>query len=69
MALVYEFLPSGNLDQWLHQHTMEEDGEHKSLELMARLHNSIDVAASLDYLHQHKPTPIVHSDLKPSNVL
>ena len=48
---------------------MEEDGEQKSLELIARLHIAIDVAASLDYLHQHKPTPIVHYDLKPSNVL
>ena len=69
MALVYEFLPSGNLDQWLHQQTMEEDGEQKSLELIARLYIAIDVASSLDYLHQHTPVPIVHCDLKPSNVL
>ena len=68
-ALVFEFLPNGNLDQWVHQHTMKEDGEQKSLELIARLHIAIDVAASLDYLHQHKPAPIVHCDLKPSNVL
>jgi serine/threonine protein kinase len=68
-ALVYEFLPNGNLDQWLHQCTMEEDVEQKSLELIARLHIAIDVAALLDYLHQHKPAPIVHCDLKPSNVL
>jgi serine/threonine protein kinase len=48
---------------------MEEDGEQKSLELITRVHIAIDVAASLDYLHQYKPTPIVHCDLKPSNVL
>jgi hypothetical protein len=68
-ALIYEFLPNGNLDQWVHQHIMEEYGEQKSLELIARLHIAIDVASSLDYLHQHTPVPIVHCDLKPSNVL
>jgi hypothetical protein len=40
-ALIYEFLPNGNLDQWLHQHAMEEDGEQKSLELIARLHSQL----------------------------
>lgn len=67
-ALVYEFLPNGNLDQWLHKHIIE-NGEPKALDLTARLNVAIDVASSLDYLHQHKPTPIVHCDLKPSNVL
>ncbi|TVU33046.1 hypothetical protein EJB05_24827, partial [Eragrostis curvula] len=67
-ALVYEFLPNGNLDQWLNQHIME-DGEQKALDLIARLHIAIDVASSLDYLHQYKPVPIIHCDLKPSNVL
>jgi len=67
-ALVYEFIPNGNLDQRLHQHIME-DGEQKALYLIERLHIAIDVASSLDYLHQHKPTPIIHCDLKPSNVL
>jgi serine/threonine protein kinase len=67
-ALVYEFLPNGNLDQWLYKHIIE-DGEQKTLDLTARLNVGIDVASSLDYLHQHKPTPIIHCDLKPSNVL
>ncbi|KAJ1278517.1 hypothetical protein BS78_04G085600 [Paspalum vaginatum] len=67
-ALVYEFLSNGNLDQWLHQHTTE-DGEEKALDIIARLCVAIDVASSLDYLHQHKPMPIIHCDLKPSNVL
>ncbi|CAL5023167.1 unnamed protein product [Urochloa decumbens] len=67
-ALVYEFLPNGNLDQWLHNNFLE-DGIHKTLDISARLQITIDVAYSLEYLHQHKPLPIIHCDLKPSNVL
>ncbi|XP_039829942.1 probable LRR receptor-like serine/threonine-protein kinase At3g47570 isoform X2 [Panicum virgatum] len=67
-ALVFEFLPNGNLDHWLHQ-PIEGDGEHKMLDLVQRLGISIDVASALEYLHQHKPLPIIHGDLKPSNIL
>lgn len=67
-AIVYKFLPNRNLDQWLHQNIME-NGEHKALDLITRLEIAIDVASSLEYLHQYKPSPIIHCDLKPSNVL
>ena len=36
---------------------------------MERLNIMIDVASALDYLHGGNSTPIVHSDLNPSNVL
>ncbi|CAO2149363.1 unnamed protein product [Urochloa humidicola] len=67
-ALVFEYLPNGNLDQWLHKH-LEEDGEPKILDLTERLQIAIDVASAVDYLHHHKPFPIIHCDLKPSNIL
>lgn len=35
-ALVYKFLPNGNLDQLLHQHIME-NGEQKATNLIERL--------------------------------
>ncbi|XP_021736800.1 putative receptor-like protein kinase At3g47110 [Chenopodium quinoa] len=63
-ALVYEFMPNGNLKQWIHieQHT-------KPLSLLQRLNIAIDVACALDYLHNSCDTPIIHCDLKPSNIL
>ena len=33
------------------------------------LNIAIDVSNALDYLHHHFQTPIVHCDLKPSNIL
>lgn len=60
-ALLYEFIINGDLDQWLHKHLMES-GEQKALDLIGKLHIAIDVASSLDYLYQHKPTPIIHCD-------
>ncbi|KAL2545496.1 putative LRR receptor-like serine/threonine-protein kinase [Forsythia ovata] len=37
--------------------------------LIYELNLAIDVASPLDYLHPHSKTPIIHCDLKPSNIL
>ncbi|KAB2619200.1 LRR receptor-like serine/threonine-protein kinase [Pyrus ussuriensis x Pyrus communis] len=70
-ALVYEFMDNGNLDEWLHPTSGTQEDTHapKYLNLIQRLDVAIDVACALDYLHNHCETPIVHCDLKPSNVL
>ncbi|KAK9725066.1 hypothetical protein RND81_05G119900 [Saponaria officinalis] len=60
-ALVYEFMPKGNLDRWLHK--------TGHLTLLQRMDIAIDVAHALNYLHYENETPIVHCDLKPSNIL
>lgn len=65
-ALVFDFLPNGNLDQCLH---IWEHGTHRGLDLAQRIDIAIDVASALEYLHHYRPTPIVHCDLKPSNIL
>ena len=39
------------------------------LSLCQRLNIAIDVAYALDYLHNHFVQPIIHCDLKPSNIL
>ncbi|CAI0438711.1 unnamed protein product [Linum tenue] len=71
-ALVYEFMPNGSLDEWLHHDQaseIEADSEKKQLNLIERLNVAIDVASALEYLHHGLDTPIVHCDLKPNNVL
>ncbi|XP_068644928.1 putative receptor-like protein kinase At3g47110 [Aristolochia californica] len=67
-ALVFEYMPHGSLDKWLHPKT-DARNEIRCLTLAERLNIAIDVASSLDYLHNQSQTPIVHRDLKPSNVL
>ncbi|XP_021295438.1 putative receptor-like protein kinase At3g47110 isoform X1 [Herrania umbratica] len=63
-ALVFEFIPNGSLDSWLHkQH------ESRYLNFVQRLDIAIDVANAIDYLHHNCEAVIVHCDLKPSNVL
>ncbi|XP_077216638.1 uncharacterized protein LOC143851178 [Tasmannia lanceolata] len=67
-ALVFDYMPNGSLEKWLHP---EVDGQQqlRNLNLIQRLNIAIDVASALDYLHHHCQTPIVHCDIKPSNIL
>ncbi|XP_015877371.3 probable LRR receptor-like serine/threonine-protein kinase At3g47570 [Ziziphus jujuba] len=66
MALVFEFMPNGSLENWMHVNFQHHT---KSLNLVQRLNIGIDVASALNYLHYHCQPPIVHCDLKPSNIL
>ncbi|CAN1816822.1 Probable LRR receptor-like serine/threonine-protein kinase At3g47570 [Linum perenne] len=61
-ALVYEYLANGSLEDWLHNPI-------ERLDVSTRLNISIDIASAIDYLHNHCGSPIVHCDLKPSNIL
>ncbi|KAH0664899.1 hypothetical protein KY285_026105 [Solanum tuberosum] len=61
-ALVLEYMPNGTLDKWLYSHNL-------FLNLLQRLDIMINVASAMDYLHNGYSTPVVHCDLKPSNVL
>ncbi|ESQ37537.1 hypothetical protein EUTSA_v10002388mg [Eutrema salsugineum] len=69
-AFIYEFMPNGSLDMWLHPEEVEEIRRpSRTLTLFERLNVAIDVASVLDYLHVHCHEPIAHCDMKPSNVL
>lgn len=61
-ALVLEYMPNGNLEKWLYS-------DDHSLDLLQRLDIMRDVATALEYLHHGYSTPVIHCDLKPSNVL
>ncbi|KAH0650015.1 hypothetical protein KY284_029927 [Solanum tuberosum] len=61
-ALILEYMPNGSLDKWLYSHNYFLDIKH-------RLGIMIDVACALEYLHHGCSLPVIHCDLKPSNVL
>ncbi|XP_022768688.1 putative receptor-like protein kinase At3g47110 [Durio zibethinus] len=67
LALVYEFLANGSVEDWLKGKRRNADGY--GLNVMERLNVAIDVASALDYLHNDCEVPVVHCDLKPSNIL
>ncbi|XP_060671039.1 LRR receptor-like serine/threonine-protein kinase FLS2 [Ziziphus jujuba] len=61
-ALVLQFMPMGSLEKWLHNCNY-------NLNMLQRLNIMIDVASALEYLHHDYSEPVVHCDIKPSNIL
>nr|XP_028954731.1 LRR receptor-like serine/threonine-protein kinase EFR isoform X1 [Malus domestica]XP_028954732.1 LRR receptor-like serine/threonine-protein kinase EFR isoform X1 [Malus domestica] len=61
-ALVLQLMPNGSLEQWLYS-------PNRSMTILQRLDIMKDVALALEYLHQGYSIPIVHCDVKPSNIL
>jgi tRNA A-37 threonylcarbamoyl transferase component Bud32 len=67
-AIVFPYMPSGNLDMWLHS-KCQGYSQRKILTLSQRISIALDVASALDYLHNQCASPLIHCDLKPSNIL
>ncbi|KAL3648566.1 hypothetical protein CASFOL_004969 [Castilleja foliolosa] len=61
LCIVTEFLPRGSLFRLLQRNTSK-------LEWRRRIHMALDIARGMNYLHHCNP-PIVHRDLKSSNLL
>ncbi|KAJ1376147.1 Serine-threonine/tyrosine-protein kinase, catalytic domain [Sesbania bispinosa] len=61
LAIVTELLPRGSLFKTLHN-------DNQTLDIRRRLRMALDVARGMNYLHHRNP-PIVHRDLKSSNLL
>ncbi|XP_029130301.1 receptor kinase-like protein Xa21 isoform X2 [Cajanus cajan] len=67
-AIVFELMPNGSLESLLHNN--EELGSRIfDLNPQHRINIALDVANALDYLHNGSEEPVVHCDIKPSNVL
>ncbi|CAI5501925.1 unnamed protein product [Closterium sp. Naga37s-1] len=62
--LVYEFVPNGSLDSWLHQNSNMEP-----IDWPMRMHIAIGCARGLSHLHEGLDMKVVHRDVKASNVL
>ncbi|MQL93410.1 hypothetical protein Taro_026062, partial [Colocasia esculenta] len=67
-ALVLEFMENGSLENVIHDDVVVLD-RSRWKEVSERLRVCISVATGLVYLHTGYDFPIVHCDLKPSNIL
>ncbi|KAK3118158.1 hypothetical protein QOZ80_9BG0695110 [Eleusine coracana subsp. coracana] len=68
--LVYELLERGSLDAWLHGDGDDDAPcQQQLLTWPARLRVARGVAAALAFLHHDRRPPVLHRDIKASNVL
>ncbi|ERN12552.1 U-box domain-containing protein 35 isoform X1 [Amborella trichopoda] len=63
-CLVYEYMANGSLEDCLFRR-----GNSPSLTWQQRFRIAAEIGTALLFLHQTKPEPLVHRDLKPGNIL
>ncbi|KAF7803240.1 integrin-linked protein kinase 1-like [Senna tora] len=61
MMIVTEYLPKGDLCTFLKR--------KGALKPTTAVRFALDIARGMSYLHENKPSPIIHRDLEPSNIL
>ncbi|XP_074309099.1 lysM domain receptor-like kinase 4 [Silene latifolia] len=64
LYLVYEYAVNGPLSDWINR-----DDPQKSLSWRNRMQVALDVAMGLNYLHTYTSPPLIHKDIKSSNIL
>ncbi|KAG6658378.1 receptor-like protein kinase HSL1 [Carya illinoinensis] len=71
--LVYKYLDNRSLDRWLHRKsrvtTFSSSVNHAVLDWPKRLRIAVGAAQGLSYMHHDCSPPIVHRDVKSSNIL
>ncbi|XP_010524133.1 PREDICTED: PTI1-like tyrosine-protein kinase 3 isoform X2 [Tarenaya hassleriana] len=69
-VLVYEFATMGSLHDILHGRKGVQGAQPgPTLEWMQRVRIAVDAARGLEYLHEKVQPPIIHRDIRSSNVL
>ncbi|XP_015973700.1 U-box domain-containing protein 34 isoform X1 [Arachis duranensis] len=63
-CLVYEYMDNGSLEDYIFKRN-----EKQPLPWFTRFHIVFEMACGLSFLHNTKPEPIVHRDIKPGNIL
>ncbi|KAK3427910.1 hypothetical protein EUGRSUZ_F04036 [Eucalyptus grandis] len=63
-CLVYEYMANGSLEERLFKR-----GKSPVLSWQLRFRIAAEIATGLLFIHQTKPEPLVHRDLKPGNIL
>ncbi|XP_021713651.1 U-box domain-containing protein 33-like isoform X2 [Chenopodium quinoa] len=64
LALIYQYLPNGNLEDRLNC-----KDNTPPLPWQTRIQIVIELCSALNFLHSIQPCSIIHSDLKPKNIL
>ncbi|CAL8136857.1 unnamed protein product [Prunus armeniaca] len=66
-ALIYEFMPNGSLDNFIHRHGSEMANFRLEWKTLSEI--AVGIARGLEYLHGGCNTRILHFDIKPQNIL
>ncbi|KAJ0429881.1 putative glycerophosphodiester phosphodiesterase, protein kinase RLK-Pelle-LRK10L-2 family [Helianthus annuus] len=66
-ALVYEYMPNGSLEKFIHSHERMETSEHIGVKRLYEI--ALGIANGLDYMYRGCNTRILHLDIKPHNIL
>ncbi|CAA0807755.1 Serine/threonine-protein kinase-like protein ACR4 [Striga hermonthica] len=65
--LVYEFMANGSLHQ--HLHTKNKEIVKEPLDWIRRVTIAVQAARGIEYLHGYACPPVIHRDIKSSNIL